>query len=281
VIPFFAPEPISIGPLTLSWWLILVVTGIVVGTEWGVLRAKRDGLSIPYMQQMAVFVVGSGFVVSHLFTLVFYETSAGGWTWRNLLDWSNGYSSIGGFIGAALALPIFLNLVHRVPVWAYLDNAAFAFFSGWCFGRVGCSLAHDHIGAPTAWFTGVAFPLDWPRPGAELGLRHDLGMYEAALCIAMVTAMVLLDRKERSHGFFSILCLFVYAPGRFALEFLRGTDLEQVAGRTSDARYAGLTLAQYGCLVLFVLGLWMLWFRWGKGRQDLSGEALRGRRGTG
>lgn len=275
MIPFFAPDPVTLGPLNLSWWLILTVTGIVVGTEFGLRRAKREGLSIRLTVECTVAMVALGFVVARLFTLFVYDHGAG---WRDLDSWSGGYSSVGGFVGAAIAIPLYLKVYRRAPIWGYLDNAAIGFLLGWAFGRVGCSLVHDHVGRETTWFTGIAFPLDWPNPGAQLGVRHDLGLYEAALCFAIVALFVVLDRKERPHGFFSVVALFTYAPGRFLLDFLRAEDLEQVAGRTSDVRYVGLTPAQYGCVALFALGVWMFFFRRGQGRQDLSGEGLKDRR---
>jgi phosphatidylglycerol:prolipoprotein diacylglycerol transferase len=45
----------------------------------------------------------------------------------------------------------------------------------------------------------------------------------------------------------------VYAPGRFALDFLRNEDLGH-----SDVRYFGLTPAQYGCMVILVAGFFVL-----------------------
>jgi len=272
LIPFFAPEPVVLGPLTLSWWLIFVVIGIVVGTEFGLRRAKREGLSIRLTVECTVAMVGLGFVVARLFTLFVYGHGDG---WRDLDSWGAGYSSVGGFVGAAIAIPVYLKLYRKAPIWGYLDNAAIGFLLGWAFGRVGCSLAHDHVGRATTWITGIDFPLDWPNPGSQLGLRHDLGLYEAVLCFAIVALMVALDRRHRPHGFFSVLSLFTYAPGRFLLDFLRAEDLEHVAGRTSDVRMAGLTPAQYGCLALMTLGVWMYFFRRGKGRDDLSDQVAR------
>ena len=47
-----------------------------------------------------------------------------------------------------------------------------------------------------------------------------------------------------------MFCL-LYAPVRFGLDFLRNTDLE---GR-ADARWLGLTPAQYGMILMFIAGV--------------------------
>jgi len=81
---------------------------------------------------------------------------------------------------------------------------------------------------------------------------------------------VLLDRKERFHGFFSGLLLISYAPVRFLMDFMRAKDLPN-----ADIRHFGLTPAQYGALILFGMGCWMLLYRRDKGRQDTSSEVAR------
>ena len=49
------------------------------------------------------------------------------------------------------------------------------------------------------------------------------------------------------------LLAVLYAPCRFALDFLRASDLSFV-----DRRYAGLTPAQYVVVALLGLGVWLL-----------------------
>jgi phosphatidylglycerol:prolipoprotein diacylglycerol transferase len=60
-----------------------------------------------------------------------------------------------------------------------------------------------------------------------------------------------LGAKPRFTGFFVALLLIVYAPFRFAVDFLRIVDV----------RYAGLTPGQYGCLALLGVGVVILWRR--------------------
>jgi phosphatidylglycerol:prolipoprotein diacylglycerol transferase len=49
--------------------------------------------------------------------------------------------------------------------------------------------------------------------------------------------------------------MLIYAPARFALDFLRATDVA-----TPDRRYVGLTPAQWACLATLALGVY-LWTR--------------------
>jgi len=68
-------------------------------------------------------------------------------------------------------------------------------------------------------------------------------------------------QKPRPWGFFAgVMCAY-YAPLRFLLDFLRertGVHTENALVAGGDARYAGLTPAQWGCVPLFVLGVVLL-----------------------
>jgi phosphatidylglycerol:prolipoprotein diacylglycerol transferase len=276
VVPFFAPEPIRIGSIVLDWWLLLVVTGIAAGTEFGRARAIRQGLSVKVTVDCTLAMVGSGFLVAHFVQVLFYNYPKFQEDWKIILPWYGGYSSIGGFLGAAIAIPLFLHVWKKVPVWAYTDNLAISFMLGWGFGRTGCFTAHDHIGRATDFFLAVSFPADWPRKGMDLGMRHEMGFYEALLSFAMFGLFLLLDRvKPWFHGFFSALTLMIYAPIRIGMDFLRATDLEKAADRHSDPRYGGLTAAQWGCIALFLYGAYVFASRRNSGRMDTSGEILR------
>jgi phosphatidylglycerol:prolipoprotein diacylglycerol transferase len=108
---------------------------------------------------------------------------------------------------------------------------------GWVFGRLGCTLVHDHIGTPSS------FPLAIRFPG---GARHDLGFYELLYTVlVLVPAVLVLGRRARPPGASIVVLALLYAPARFLGDFLRQTDLPG-----ADARFFGLTGAQYGCVVL-------------------------------
>jgi phosphatidylglycerol:prolipoprotein diacylglycerol transferase len=79
-------------------------------------------------------------------------------------------------------------------------------------------------------------------------VRHNLGLYEAIYSVGIAILVYLLGRRRRSPGFFLGLFMIVYAPFRFAADFLRIVDV----------RYLGLTPGQYGCIALAVAGAALL-----------------------
>ena len=118
---------------------------------------------------------------------------------------------------------------------------------GWMFGRAGCTVVHDHPGIRSdAWFA-VAYPG---------GSRLDLGLLELVYVIPIAVAFVFLRRRAWPWGFFVAVLSISYAPGRFLLDFLRLRRAEH--DLLPDARYAGLTPAQWACLALGIFGVGLL-----------------------
>lgn len=279
MIPYIDWPTLRVGDITFPWFMILIVVGIAAGTEFSRWRAMKTGLSVKITVDCTLFMVATGFIISHFIAVIFYHPDLLEESWTNLLPWVNfSISSVGGFVGAGIAIPLFLKVWKKVPVWAYTDNLAIGFALGFAFGRAGCFSAHDHVGKATSFFLGVQFPPDWPRRGVELGTRHDLGFYEMLLMFAIFGLFLLLDRnKQRFHGLYSGLLLVIYSPFRLFFDSLRATDLSRSGeGIKSDVRWiAGLTFAQMGVIVLFFIGVWILASRWNKGQLDISAEEAR------
>ncbi|MBN2195584.1 MAG: prolipoprotein diacylglyceryl transferase [Polyangiaceae bacterium] len=230
----FPPIPIAIQPFG-----VLVAVGVYLGAYLAVRQARRVGLDEKRMGSFITWVVGLGFIIGHVLEVLFYRP-------RELVEdplvvlrvW-DGLSSFAGFIGGVVGAFVWRARSGQ-RVLPYADVLASALPVGWVFGRMGCSVAHDHPGLESdAWFA-VQFPN---------GGRYDLGLYEMVLTIPLAVAFLLLRRRRRPWGFFIATMALYYAPVRFALDFLR----------VGDARYFALTPAQWLSIVLVVVGVGFLW----------------------
>lgn len=248
LLPYWAPEVHYVGPIPIDPWATLVCIGFVIGLEIARARGIRKGLEVPDIVDGAVFTVGMGFLVGHLVHVLVYNPDryARDGVMSLLRVWE-GFSSYGGFIGAVLGSVLFYTVLRKRDYWAHADVIIFGFPFAWVFGRLGCFSAHDHIGRASDFALAVNFP-------PPLGPRHDLGLYEALLTAVIAGAFLLADRQPRRKGFYVALWAVMYAPVRFLLDFLRNADLEH-----SDVRWLGLTPAQYGSLLMFVGGVWVVW----------------------
>ena len=158
-------------------------------------------------------------------------------------------SSFGGFVGAICGLLIWRHR-RKLPALRVADAAAWAFPAAWFFGRMGCFDVHDPPGQVTDFFLGIEAYEFGHRPYET---RHDLGLYEVLWSAAVFGLYVWLDRKRRAPGFYVVLLPVLYTPIRFYLDFLRA-----IPDEGGDARYAGLTPAQYAAIALLLISLWLL-----------------------
>jgi phosphatidylglycerol:prolipoprotein diacylglycerol transferase len=245
VIPYFELRQIPIGGgRSLATFGTLVALGIFAGAWFADRRARTAGIPPGEVPAAILSAVVPGLVVAHLVALIAREDGAVAWTPRVLLEFWNGMSSFGGLAGAFLGLTVYYWRTRRS--WLPMaDVLVQALVVGWVFGRLGCTLVHDHVGRPSAFVLAIRFP-DGPR--------HDLGLYELVYTVlVLMPAVVVLNRRPRPAGTSVAVLALLYAPARFLGDFLRQTDLPG-----ADGRYLGLTVGQHGALVLAAVGMGLI-----------------------
>jgi phosphatidylglycerol---prolipoprotein diacylglyceryl transferase len=247
VIPWFDVPVIDVLGMAVDLPAVLAVGGGLVALTWCRRAANRAGLSPRRAVDALALAMLSALCFGRLTEVVYYPDQLAR-DWRILLPWRGGYTSLGVLLGAALALALCFRSSDREVRWRYLDVLAPAALLGASVVRIGCFLGHHHAGRLTNIPVAVAFPG---------GARFDLGLLEALLLLAIFTGV---DRWRVRPGHVALVSVTVYAVGRFAIELLRGHDLELI-GRRSDPRYLGLTLVQYATMVIAGLGGVWLWRR--------------------
>lgn len=275
MIPYIHVPDLHVGPLPLHPFGILVATGVLVGTSVTTRRAQKFGYDVVKLNSFITWMLVSAFLLSHVLDSIFYH-----WDevvrapWSLLLPWT-GLSSFGGFVGAFVGIALWKYLVIEdgrlrkrpapVPILPFADLVLSVFPIGWVFGRAGCATVHDHPGARAAADTllAVAYPM---RPGdgvvTKFGFiefiqghdpRFDLGFLEFLFTLVLVACFMATWRRRLAIGTYVIASALAYAPVRFAIDFLRVPE-----NQGGDPRDAGLTPAQWSCILLFVYGLAMI-----------------------
>jgi len=269
--PYFPqPEYHLFGPVTIHAFGAIVALAVIVGWRMVLSRARRKGLDPERFEDLLLYVILSGFVVAHLYSVLAYFPREAMEDPLLLLKFWENISSFGGFAGGLLGLWLFFRFKARdVDAAARLrtmDAIAYVFPFAWAIGRAACSVAHDHPGTVTTFPLGISLKspeaqayiaffyreagrlAELPPPAVLSKMAfHDLGWYEFLyMSCVMVPAFLLLDRKPRPPGFFLIAFLLLYVPVRFFLDFLR----------IGDVRYLGLTPAQYAGIAVFLAAVY-------------------------
>jgi phosphatidylglycerol:prolipoprotein diacylglycerol transferase len=246
VIPYFASPSLDVGPLHLELFGIFVALGVGIASWISQKQAEKDGLDSRPMQDFALWGVGMGVVVGHWFHLLAYHHEEITSIWSFFRVWS-GLSSFGGLIGGILGAAIYFRK-SKVKMAPYLDALALAVAVGWGIARIGCFVVHDHPGVFSHSFLAVNFPVR-----GYGGPRLDLGLIDAIWLFFISGVLFSLRKMRKLDGRLMALLALMYGCGRFTFDFFRAQDLSYV-----DARYFGLTPAQYLSVVLVGYGIFRL-----------------------
>lgn len=242
MIPYFEWRFIPLGPVTLQVWGLFAALGVVLGSWFAMREARRRGLDARAFERLTFWIVAWVFLGARLVHVFAYEPS---FYLAHPLEifkiWHGGWSSFGGFLGAAASFFWQMRKL-RLPLFKTADALTLAAPLGLGCGRIGCFLIHDHPGT-LAYGVGKWLAVKYPD-----GPRYDLGLLLGVFDWLLFGAFLLLARKPRRDGFYFALFMLVYGPVRFLLDFLRA----------ADARYLGLTPAQYGSVALFLCGFWLM-----------------------
>jgi phosphatidylglycerol:prolipoprotein diacylglycerol transferase len=150
--------------------------------------------------------------------------------------WEGGLSWFGGFVGALIACAVYIR-IKGLDFWGMADRLAPSIALGHAFGRLGCILGDGgHVGKLTT--------MPW---GFEVNgeIRHVTAWYEM-IGLLILFGVLMLTRKKflgTHKGALFGLYLAGYGVIRFVSDFFR-----------LDPTYFGLTLAQYFCIAIFILG---------------------------
>jgi phosphatidylglycerol:prolipoprotein diacylglycerol transferase len=288
MVPYIHVPDLHIGPLPLHPFGLLVATGVLVGTSVTTKRAEKLGYDVVQLNSFVTWMLITAFVLSHVLDQLFYHWDEVVARPLSIIKIWEGLSSFGGFIGAVVGIVLWKYIViedkrirarpHPMPVLPFADLVLSVLPLGWMFGRAGCATVHDHPGlrATADTLLAVAYPSCYPcrvangmitdlRPDetvTRLGFiefihghdpKFDLGFLELLFTIVLATCFALTWRRKLPLGTYVVATALAYAPVRFVMDFLRVPDT-----LNGDTRYAGLTPAQYGCIALFLFGLWMI-----------------------
>lgn len=240
MLPFISSHTYSIAGLTFQTWGTFIALAFAAATWIAYKRAQQKKLDPNHILELAFWIFLASFIGSRLFHVLVYEPQyylAHPWEAIDLRK--PGFAIFGGFIGAAVAF--FTYAYRRSLKWIeYADALIWGLPWGCGIGRLGCFLIHDHPGTLTHSFLGVQYP--------DGSVRHDLGLYLSLIGFATGGVFLYLNRKQRAPGFWFGTYMMIEGIIRFLLDFLR----------IVDARYLGLTPAQYLSIPLVLVGGWLL-----------------------
>jgi phosphatidylglycerol---prolipoprotein diacylglyceryl transferase len=260
-IPYTTFPTIDLGPLNLRTFGLMVALGVLLGAWIAAWYAEQFGVSRDDTYRVATWMVLAGIVGARL-TWAATHTDQIDSPIDVIAIWEGGIQFSGGFICAlAVGLPFFRRWT-KLQRWHVLDGYALGLTLGLAVGRIGCYSVGEHFGRVSDFFLATRYdggdvrePTLGDTPLVPGTTFHNTALYEflyLMVLFAVLGAVVLAARRRgREVPPGTIVGVFVlyYGITRWLSDSLR----------VNDERVAGMTGAQWMCLLLIPAGVWILW----------------------
>jgi phosphatidylglycerol---prolipoprotein diacylglyceryl transferase len=273
-IPYTTFPSIDLGPLSLRTFGLMVALGVLLGAWVAASYAERFGISRDETYRVATWMVLAGIVGARL-TWAATHTDQIDSPIDVIAIWEGGIQFSGGFIFAVVVGLPFFRRWNRLQRWHVLDAYALGLTLGLAVGRVGCYAVGEHFGRVSDFFLATRYdggdvrePTLGDTPLTVGTTFHNTALYELIylmVLFAVLGAIILAARRrgrEVPTGTIVGVFLVYYGITRWLSDSLR----------VNDERVAGMTGAQWMCLVIIPAGIWILW----KVRPRLAALAAEG-----
>jgi len=246
------PVLLSIGPLTLHTYGVLLALGAALGLWLMTRLAKKSGLDPDRVMTLALWLLISGLVGSRLMFVLLEPAQFKSAPWRVLAIWEGGLVFYGG-VAAALIVGLILMRRWRMPVLTLLDCVAPGLALAQAIGRLGCFSAGCCYGR--VWEGGwCALTFSDPFSLAPRGVPlHPTQLYTSAALLVILGVLLLLWRHRRFAGQIFFTYGFLHGIARVIIETFRADWRgEPILGLTPTGWFA-LALAVVSAAALIYL----------------------------
>ncbi len=201
---------LSIGPVNIQVFGLMIVLGIIAAFVVISREAKRKGISSSQIVDLLLYTLVGGIAGARLFYVFVYN-----WSYYSrhpveiMLVNQGGLSIHGAVIGGVLAGYVFVKL-KKISFWDTADLVAPGLILGQAIGRVGC----DVFGKPMVgdWFWGITVS------GVKL---HPAQLYEFVPDFILFYFLWSYRKRTYFSGQLFLIYVVAFAAIRAVVEFFR------------------------------------------------------------
>ena len=227
----FIPTPssnsIELGPITLHFYALCILLGVIVALQVGAVRWKRAGGVVTELYDLAIYVIPAGIIggrLYHVFTTPELYFGAHGHFTDAFKIWEGGMGIWGAVaLGTFVAYLYFKRATRSISFLQAIDVLAPGILIAQAIGRWGNWFNGELFGRPTTLPWGLKIPLiNRPTGYAGYATFHPTFLYESIWCLLCAAVILYLPavRKLRVGSTF-LLYITLYCAGRVWIEALR------------------------------------------------------------
>ncbi len=229
---------LEIGPLTIHFYALCIITGIAIAIWLGDKRFRaqtENGKSV--VSEVAITAVPVGIIGGRIYHVISSPSAYFG-SDGNPLDalkiWQGGLGIWGaislGLFGAYLRYRSLQKRMELPSFAVFADALAPGILFAQAIGRIGNWFNGELFGRPldTSWALDVPFKYR-PFGYSEFESFHPTFLYEAIWCVLVATALIKFGKTLKAGQVFAAY-VFAYCFGRFFIELIRIDSANTIAG---------------------------------------------------
>jgi prolipoprotein diacylglyceryl transferase len=252
-IPSPSISDIHIGPLRVTFYGILVMTGVVVA--WLVTRNRfvARGGDPEVAERIVIRVVIWGFIGARLAYVSTHLSRFEGEWWKVIAVWEGGLAIFGGLTAGAIAMYVYARK-WGASFPDFLDSVAPAVPFAQAIGRWGNYFNQELFGTPTDLPWGLEIdPQNRPEGYSEFETFHPTFLYESILNTGLAFLIIWIgNRYPTMRGRLIGVYFLGYGLIRFVMELIR-TD--------TTFRLFGLSRNGWVSIGVMILGAIIIWWK--------------------
>ena len=242
------PRSISIGPLSIHFYGLIIALGLVLAVVYACRRSKQFGIKEDDVLDGVLFVTPFAILCARAYYCIF--------SWEHYADdpikllyiWEGGLAIYGGVLGAAVGVAV-LCRVKRIKLPAMLDLVSLGFLIGQSMGRWGNFFNREAFGAETASFLRMGLMNSYT---GTVTYYHPTFFYESLWNAIGFLLLHHFSKKRQYDGQVALGYAAWYGLGRAFIEGLRTDSLYWGPFRVSQL------LAAVSCLAAVSVLLWQM-----------------------
>lgn len=257
------PTGISIGPLFIHFYGVLIMLGALAATWLSTKRAKQYGQDPETAWDILPYALVGGIIGARIWHILTPPASmvAVGITTQYYLThpldalaiWNGGLGIPGAVMGGLIAV-YFYARKHDLRIATWTDIIAPGLALAQAIGRWGNFVNQELYGAPTDLPWRLFIQPSVRLPGyQDVAYYHPLFLYESLWNLMNMALLLWMSRRFSGRlkpGDVFLTYLVVYPIGRFFLEFLR-LDPSNVGGvNANQALMLGIALLSLAALIV-------------------------------
>lgn len=274
--PPLDPIFLQLGPLTIHWYGVIIMTGVFLGIYLATKETERLSLNKDLIMDFILFAVPIAILCARLYYVTFeWESYAGGPWWDVFAIWEGGIAIHGAIIGGVLTAIVFAR-VRNIPFWQLADIMAPSLILGQAIGRWGNFMNQEAHGGPISESAYENFHQYLPdfimnQMVIDGVMYYPTFLYESFWNILIFVFLLVLRKYNPLRGEIFLSYGILYSIGRFFIEGMRTDSLYIDLLMFGEVRQAQLISVVIIMLALVLL-IYRRWFAQTKRYEDIKIE---------